>query len=229
MDLQESHLHEVSSVCFIDEYRLLCVVQRTLVLWDFVEEGKHHPVTFELEQPDIIPTNILRSYELDDTQKHFCADPWEGIVVVDVMGYDGFDALVIPVSTLSVEKVRWEDWGHFAMKLKKIPGSEFFVFHTHVLFVTTIPGAVARSYVYDFSRYSRRAAEGDINQCLCDSTEVAPAIFNSRPWPQPLAVKRCGTFPLTDSSYCLPAENGIVVVTLQVRIPVVAKRIKVLT
>ena len=207
------------------------------MLWDFIANGDDQ-VTFELE-PNIIPTRIWRSYELGDTQKYLRANPEGGLVVVQVEGYNGFNALVIPVGTLEIPeifvgRIKWKDWGHPVMKLKTRPRSKFSVLHTHVLFLDTVPrgpSVVVRFYVYDFSPYSRKAVMDDSTQ-WCETKQVAPAIVKvDRPQPQPLAVIRSGTISVGEpgeySSY-LPAENGIVVIRSQVRIPVVANHIRVL-
>ena len=234
MDLSKSDF-SVSGVRFIDEYRLLCIVERTLVLWDFTVDGNNR-VTFKLE-PNIIPRNIHRSYELDDTQKHFRADPGEGIVVVDIRRYNGFDALVIPVSALetpeiSGEEIKWDDWGHTVTKLKKRPDSRFFVFHTHVLFVEPSSSGPSAVVVYDFSLYSR-GADDSTHEQWCEPDQVAPAIVNiDRPLLQPLAVIRSGKISIWKAEHghyhYLPAENGIVVIPPKVRIPVVANYIRAL-
>ena len=210
------------------------------MLWDFTASGNNR-VTFKLE-PDIIPTRIWRRYELGDTQEYLRANPEGGIVVVRFEEYNGFDVLVIPVGTLEipgipVEGVEWEDWGHHVMKLKTRPRSKFSVFHTHVLFLDTVPrgpSVVVPFYVYDFSPYSRRAVKDDSTHVQwCGPFQVLPAIVNTlRPRPQPLAVIRSGKISvgkLEGDYHFLPAENGIVVIRLQVRIPVVAKHIRVLT
>ena len=244
--LKENDL--VSDAKFIDEYRLLCVIQEKLVLWDF--SAKDNPVKrvkFQLEKISIRrgsvkatsilrrsvkATGILRSYDLNNAQP-FRANPEEGIVLVTVKGYPGFDALVIPTKVFTRSKaqgeVRWEEWNKFAIKFQMPPGSSLEVFHTHILCLKQRnegERAHVGTEVFDFSPYCREEVTKGTSPVTSYywPSGVEPCVlpFDTS---RPLAVTLRGGFdsptPLDDQEVT-PTENGILVV--KVRITVVEKR-----
>lgn len=233
---------------FIDEYRLLCIDQGKLVLWDSSVEHKYNQVTFELEE-GLCATRVMRNYELDKRQSEdFCANPEEGIVVVMVEGCSAFDMLVIPTKVFSGFKTlerpdlekgisptstvrQWEEWGGFVTKLKPPPGAPFnhYVFHTHVLFLPKRGGSRYGTestdifpHVADFSLYSRRLME--------DKPTSEPAGAADGDGQQPLTVTLHGRSLETnidEQTQLFTTEYGVLVI--RVRVSVVAKFIGVLT
>ena len=245
MHLLKEHL-EAREFQFIDEYRLLCAVEKKLQLWDFTAESDHGSVTFLLEPGNDVVSHIRRSYELFDTQP-FRVDPEAGIVVLGISGctYE----LVIPTKVfvgfktprkrgllgeiweriVHSDAIEWENWSHFVTKMEIGP---FFPFHSHTLCILPYEVDNKRTLisllVYDFSLYSRRRQQ-TLQRGVMRALRGTPSVRR----PLVPAVARSGGFfldtseiPHNDHGF-YPTENGVLVI--KVSIPVVAKRIRVLT
>ena len=221
----------VSTADFIDEYRLLCVNEGELVLWDLSAKGNIEPVEFKLEQisvrcGSVKAKDVLRRYELDNAHP-FCVNPEKGIVVVTVEGYPGFDVLVVPTKVFTRFKgrgrVKWEEWSKFATKFQLPPVSSFYVFHTYILCLDMNHEDIS---VFDFSPYCREVVRKEPSmqdRCVPEGDTIMPCQPSSDP-PRPLAVTHLhheeSKIPTSGKSY--PTEHGIFFI--EVRIPVVAKR-----
>ena len=246
MDPLKKHF-KVRSIWFIDEYRLLCIVEwRDLVLWDFTVDGDPGRITFKVGRINDVVSRLRRNYELFDTQP-FRVDPEGGIVALRVSNDTSADSYVLVIPTevfvgwkLSRKRgllgklwdkipnggtILWSNWKHFVTKINT---HSFSSFHTHVL--CTRAEKVNRDltrvslFVYDFSLYSRREEQNKKEQEWPTEVEA----YGTRSLP-PVVVHRqelnldTSVIPYDDHKL-LPTENGVLVI--KVRIPVVARRIE---
>ena len=243
---------------FVDEYRLLCTFPTMLVLWDFQVEGNPGKFTFRLEEGvhvsnilrsyELFDTKpFCVDHEAGIVVLEVQGKPFNALVIPTSIFVDS--KTLWKIGSLgrlwskihSTGAVKWEDWGCFVTKLFTRQDN-YFTFHAHVLYL--VPDhwwdagkhrTSVTSYVDDFSRYSRRAVQDHENRS-CDRAQGADCKWDRCQIecddglrPQPLAVTRYGRFDLDtpyDARKLYPTENGLLVI--EVRIPVIAKRIRVL-
>ena len=182
MDLLKGEFEAVDAT-FIDEYRLLSIVEGKLVLWDFELLSRSHKLTFNLGQDiGVIGPGwvILRNYEFDGTGP-FRANPKVGIVglfhkrdnlnpnKLDLNKLNPFKpksnridqrGLVIlvrafPKETNEGEVVEWKDWSRFVTVFDPPVGGNYdlYVFHTHILCLDPL---TLKYYIFNFSPYTTR-------------------------------------------------------------------------
>ena len=224
MDLLKGEFGAADAI-FIDETRLLYIEEgkSQLVIMDLDNSGP--PVTFRLGEL-VAKTGpgwvIMRNYELDET-KNFRANPNKsGIVAVfyeegktnyKIFKSRKFKGLVIPVGTLLKDPgsgkraFEWEDWKECVTVLDLPEDYDFYVFHTHILFLRQSKSL--RYYIFDFAPHTaglklNAAARGALPHWVKPLSKTKlPVTFSG---------EINGLKPWHPSTEYFPTENGILAI-----------------
>ena len=126
-----------STVCFIDDYRLLGTLNNSLMLWD-TSRGPHKPATFEVARPFDTAT-VFRSFG-SIPELPFHEDPSKGIVGIAIRERDdiAWYLLVVPVIVLITlsERVSWDEWREHVTELRFHNDGGFGVLHSQVVYLS---------------------------------------------------------------------------------------------